>query len=151
MLEIVYASAQSRPFSEGELTEILSKARRNNQRLGVSGLLLFHRGSFLQVLEGEEKVVEALFEKIARDPRHRRLMVIKRSIVTERAFGDWSMGFVEVGLATAKKLDGFNSFFQRGFLDAGRTAVGVANDGVSGEVSRILGEFRSGAWRQHIT
>jgi hypothetical protein len=71
MTEIIYASAQTQPFSSAQLTELLAKARRNNQALHVSGLLLYHRGSFLQVLEGDEAVVagskigEKSFENVA--------------------------------------------------------------------------------------
>ncbi len=141
MLELVYASGGRAPFSPQELTELLAKARTNNQALGVSGLLLYHRGSFLQVLEGEESVVNALYEKIAKDPRHHRCVIIKRGTTANRSFADWSMGFVEVSAALAKKLDGFNSFFQQGRLDL---------KGGAEQISKVLEGFRSGQWRQHV-
>jgi Sensors of blue-light using FAD len=141
MIEIIYASAQSQPFSTKQLTELLEKARKNNQALGVSGLLLYHRGSFLQVLEGDEQVVDALYEKIGHDPRHNRFVVIKRSVVTERSFADWSMGFVEVNPAVAKKLEGFNQFLQQGLLDV---------PGTADKVRKVLRGFRDGDWRQHV-
>ena len=78
----------------GALTELLAKARKNNQALGVSGLLLYHRGSFLQVLEGEEQVVDALFP-----------------------FAGWSMGFVELSSEAARRREGFSSYFQKGRID----------------------------------
>jgi len=142
MIEIVYASAARHSFTTNELTELLAKARKNNQALGVSGLLLYHRGSFLQVLEGEEPAVDALFEKIAKDPRHNRCIVIKRSPIQSRRFADWSMGFVEVSDEVARKLEGFNSFFHRGRIDL---------SGDAERLTRILGEFRSGQWRQHVS
>jgi hypothetical protein len=141
MIEIIYASAQTQPFSPKQLTELLAKARQNNQALGVSGLLLYHDGSFLQVLEGDEPIVTSLFDKIARDPRHSRCIVIKRAPVAERAFADWSMGFVEVNPAVAKNLGGFNSFLQEGALDA---------PGMQEQVSKVLHAFRSGKWRQYV-
>jgi hypothetical protein len=141
MIEIIYASAQSQPFSPKQLTELLDKARRNNHALGVSGLLLYHHGSFLQVLEGEESVVNALYEKIAKDSRHRRFIVIKRGVVTESSFADWSMGFVDVSPAVTKKLEGFNPFLQQGLL--GMT-------GTADRMKKVLHDFRSGEWRQHV-
>jgi hypothetical protein len=141
MVEIIYASAQTVPFSPQQLTDLLAKARANNQGLGVSGMLLYHRGSFLQVLEGEEPIVTALYMKIAKDPRHDRLMVIKRSRVTERTFGDWSMGFVEVSAAVTRKLEGFNPFLQQGGLEiAGR----------EDQLRKVLHGFRAGGWRQFV-
>ena len=142
MLELVYGSAGVHAFSSEELTELLAKARRNNQALGVSGLLLYHRGSFLQVLEGEESVVSALYEKIAKDPRHHRCIVIKRGTVANRTFADWSMGFVEVSATVSKKLDGFNSFLHQGRLDL---------QGSAEQIRKVLVGFRSGQWRQYVS
>jgi len=142
LIEIIYASAQSRPFSSLQLTELLTKARQNNQGLGVSGLLLYHRGSFLQVLEGDEAIVTRLYDKIAMDPRHKRCIVIKRGSIVERTFADWSMGFVEVSQGVASKLDGFNSFLQQGAFEG---------KGAADQVSKVLHGFRAGGWRQHVT
>lgn len=142
MIEVVYASAARQPFSSKELTELLAKARPNNQALGVTGLLLYHRGSFLQVLEGEESVVNRLYEKIAKDPRHLRCMVIKRGPVAKCSFADWSMGFVELSAAVASKLDGFNAFLHQGRLDLAGSAE---------RIEQILTGFRSGQWRQHVS
>ena len=143
MIEIIYASAEAQPFSPNALAELLAKARENNRTLGVSGVLLHHKGSFLQVLEGPEPVVDALFHKIGKDPRHTRMMVIKRRSISERAFGEWSMGFVLPNPATiARKLDGFNRFLQNGALPTTGAAEGLC---------QILYGFRTGKWRQHVT
>lgn len=142
MIEIIYASAGRHLFTSKELTDLLARARTNNQAAGVTGLLLYHRGSFLQVLEGEGSVVQSLYERIEKDPRHNRCIVIKRSTVEERSFADWSMGFVEVSTAEANRLDGFNSFLQQGHLDLQARAE---------QIEKILERFRSGQWRQHVT
>ena len=94
MIEVIYASAEVQPFTATALAELLAKARKNNHALGVSGMLLHHNGSFLQVLEGPEPIVDALFTKIGKDPRHARMMIVKRRSISQRAFGEWSMGFV---------------------------------------------------------
>ena len=70
MQQISYSSAAVAPFSERELTELLTIARVNNGRLGVTGMLLYHEGSFLQALEGDERVLDVLFTKISKDKRH---------------------------------------------------------------------------------
>jgi Sensors of blue-light using FAD len=95
------------------------------------------------VLEGEESVVSPLYAKIAKDPRHGRCMVVKRSTVAQRSFADWSMGFVEVSAAAARGLEGFNTFLQQGFVDLGKTARAET-------IKKVFDGFRLGQWRQHV-
>ncbi len=141
MIEIVYASAEAKPFSANALADLLEKARVNNRALGVTGVLLYHNGSFLQVLEGPESVVDGLFQKIAKDPRHTRMMTIKRGPISQRAFSEWSMGFVVPTPAMLKKLEGFNRFLQSGVLPTTGAAEGLCN---------ILYGFRTGKWHQRV-
>ncbi len=68
----------------------------------VSGMLVYHGGSFLQVLEGAEENVATVFESIERDPRHDRTKVLLRQTIERREFGEWSMGFVDGGTAVTK-------------------------------------------------
>ena len=96
MHQVVYSSAAVVPFTEAELTELLARARLNNDRLGVSGMLLYHEGSFLQVLEGDAAVLEGLFTTISADKRHHRIIALLRREVDERHFGGWKMGFASM-------------------------------------------------------
>jgi hypothetical protein len=141
--EIIYASASVKPFSSKQLTDLLAKARAKNGTLDVSGLLLYHQGSFLQVLEGVDSVVSELYARIAKDPRHHRCMVVKRSTVGRRSFADWSMGFVEVSPAVARGLEGFNAVMQQGF-------VGLDNTASAEMIKKIVHGFRAGQWRQCV-
>ena len=54
MHQLVYVSAATHAFTKSELLELLNKARANNQRLGITGLLLFKDGDFIQLLEGDK-------------------------------------------------------------------------------------------------
>jgi len=76
-----------------EVLTILKASQRNNARAGVTGALLFNAGCFGQVLEGPRRAVEASFERIQRDPRHSDVSLLAFE-PAERAFPDWSMGFV---------------------------------------------------------
>ncbi len=96
LFRIVYVSQASHALTDTELTELLDQSRRNNERDTITGALAYHNQSFLQVLEGDELLVEALYARIARDPRNHSLMTIFRSAVPAREFGDWSMGWVPV-------------------------------------------------------
>jgi hypothetical protein len=74
-----------------ELQGILAQSVRNNRRLGVTGVLLYAHGGFMQVLEGEAATVAALFEHIQQDKRHCRITVLLDQPIAQRSFGDWAM------------------------------------------------------------
>jgi hypothetical protein len=88
-----YVSIATRAMERDDLVAILTDARRLNSGCSVTGLLLFHHGTFFQLLEGEEADVLATYQRIARDPRHRDIHVLFQEPVDERLFADWSMGF----------------------------------------------------------
>lgn len=139
LLQLVYVSAATVPFSPDDLDELLLKARSNNKSLDITGILLFAERTFFQVLEGAPADVEALYAKIAKDPRHGRVLQIARENISNRNFGDWSMGFVR-NEDTVKELPGFVDFLE------GRTFVDLEGDSV--RVRRILDGFRRGRWRR---
>ena len=94
--KLIYASQAKRPMSPEELTQLLTVARTNNEKHGLSGLLLYCNQSFLQVLEGETEALDALYQKIERDERHDRLRLLARVPIETRKFAGWSMGFEHV-------------------------------------------------------
>ncbi len=63
MFSLTYVSSAVRPFAEDELADLLAVSRQNNARLGITGMLLYKDGNFMQVLEGEEAEVRTLYEK----------------------------------------------------------------------------------------
>ena len=108
-----------------QLIELLRLARRNNARLGVTGMLLYKEGRFMQALEGEETVVRTLLQKIAADPRHCDLKLLDEGFTDEREFGDWSMGFERLDDAAGPAPQGASDFLERSdspkdFLEGGR-------------------------------
>lgn len=92
MRQLLYASNTSRDVTQDVLDDILAKSRRNNARDGITGMLLYIEGGFMQVLEGEEAAVGAAYERIARDKRHWNTQILLDR-AAPRAFGQWSMGF----------------------------------------------------------
>jgi hypothetical protein len=65
--------------------------------LGVTGVLCFSEGIFLQVLEGGRGPVNRLYHRIAADPRHTELELLLYEDIGERRFAGWSMGQVPMG------------------------------------------------------
>ena|SRR6185312_13282876 len=92
MRQLLYASNTSRDVSQALLDDILAASRRNNAGAGISGMLLYLDGGFMQVLEGEEAAVAAVYARIAKDKRHWNAQVLLDR-EAPRAFADWSMGF----------------------------------------------------------
>ncbi len=111
MLSLVYVSAASQPFSQAELDAVLEKSRHNNLRDGITGMLLYRDGDFLQVLEGPEPAVRATYARINRDRRHGGFILLDENHVEQRAFSDWALGFRRV--STADQPEGFVDFFNR--------------------------------------
>lgn len=93
LIQICYGSVASAPFDEPALQGLLNKARANNTRDGITGLLLYGNGHFVQVLEGEEASVDALYAKITSDGRHRQVFQLYRDPVSTRDFANWAMSF----------------------------------------------------------
>ena len=78
------------------MKRLLLGARTRNKALGVSGMLVFHDGTFLQTLEGEKRAVNEIFASILSDGRHHDIDVLHRGPgFDQRVFGDWSMGFAD--------------------------------------------------------
>jgi hypothetical protein len=78
-------------------------------------MLLFGNGTFLQSLEGERAVVDALMQKIAQDPRHTAMKVLKQDTISERQYADWSMGFERVTEKTLAEIPGLRDLGLRNF------------------------------------
>ena len=70
MKHIVYVSQAVRPFTDQDLDELLTQCRRDNARLGITGVLFYSHGRIAQLFEGKVAPVNELFSRIARDGRH---------------------------------------------------------------------------------
>jgi hypothetical protein len=93
MLSLVYVSSATQLFSDEDLKALLAQSRDKNKRLGITGLLLYKDGNFMQVLEGAEDAVLATYASIQADTRHHGILELIRQPVQEREFASWSMGF----------------------------------------------------------
>lgn len=143
MLQILYASAAVVPFTPDDLGELLRRAREKNTRLGVSGLLVYDRGAFLQAIEGPGEAVRALYETIYEDPRHTNMVVILRREVPGPSFPGWGMGFVNAEHHDLSGLPGYADYTQ---------ALAVPLARVDSEAAwRVLDGFRAGKWRRVVS
>lgn len=107
MHHIVYLSSVAGHLNEQELRAILLKSREKNTRRGITGMLLLCNDNIMQVLEGEQDEITALYQLIERDFRHTRIFKLADGKITERAFPDWSMGFTTASPQEFNRLIGY--------------------------------------------
>jgi hypothetical protein len=93
MHRIIYLSSGIKIFSDEEINDLLKVSRNNNEKNGITGLLLYSDGNFMQILEGEKEAIENTYKKIANDIRHRNIILVVNEPIKKRNFKDWKMGF----------------------------------------------------------
>lgn len=93
MHHIIYLSQATVPFEEVHLEQLLAQARAFNAQHDVTGILLYGNEQFMQLLEGEEATVRALYTHISQDPRHHDVTTYDDKPVARRSFADWRMAF----------------------------------------------------------
>jgi hypothetical protein len=93
VFQLIYSSSATQPFWPDDLFALVEKSRSKNSPRGLTGMLLFHEGQFLQLLEGPEPAVRDCFAMIQRDPRHDSTRILMTGVCTERDFPEWTMGF----------------------------------------------------------
>lgn len=94
---LVYVSSRSPSASQTNVEELRSIHQvsvKNNRRLGITGLLLATKRRYIQVLEGDQKAVHDLYDKIKDDARHTNPRIRQSSTLDLRAFSDWPMTVV---------------------------------------------------------
>ncbi len=138
----IYVSAASKDFKASQVMPLLQKARAKNTALGLTGMLLYAEGSFFQVLEGPQAVVQALYEQIVADGRHSLVTKVVEEPIDHRDFEQWTMGFSEMSLLDLTKVVGANDFFKGG---------SCFRDLDEGRAKRVLERFRDGGWRKILS
>jgi hypothetical protein len=73
------------------LAGILSAARRNNPRLGITGALVCRHDLYLQLIEGPGEAIDALYARIEADDRHFYVRLLLSEAMGERLFPNWAM------------------------------------------------------------
>lgn len=116
MLSLIYVSTSVKLLNDEELLDILKVSRENNSSRDVTGLLLYKGGNFMQVLEGPDEVVEAVFETIKADPRHKDVIVLSREQIANRQFPAWEMAFQNLDNPEVKNEPGYSQFLQDEFI-----------------------------------
>ena len=108
--EVLYVSTIAPDAPVSVVAEIAGKARSTNETLGITGLLVFDGMRFCQQLEGNQKEVLALTERIRQDPRHTQVAILHHGPLAERRFKRFGLGYTAVDdvdvLGQLEQLDG---------------------------------------------
>jgi hypothetical protein len=139
LVQLTYASEACSGFEEHQIPELLKSIRPANARHHVTGMLLYIQGAFLQMLEGEAPHVDALYERIAKDPRHRDVTLLIRQNVGERGFADWTMDYTTVDALDAGALVGDPDLF---------TVAGVPRRLTADQARTLVASFRRPSWQR---
>jgi hypothetical protein len=97
LVRCLYASRPSASPTASIVESIVEQSRRNNPRSGITGLLCCTESVFIQVLEGGRNNVCRLIDAIIRDERHTHVQILLFEEISERKFGNWTMGRVDIG------------------------------------------------------
>ena len=94
LVRLLYAS-RAADTSQTAVDAIFASARQHNADHGVTGVLVYGKGVFMQALEGGRQTVSDLYGVIQRDSRHKDVILLHYEEITERRFGGWTMGLVD--------------------------------------------------------
>jgi hypothetical protein len=95
LVRLLYAS-RAVDTSPEAIEAILTQSRHHNPECGITGILCYGGGIFLQALEGGRMAVSELFGHIQRDPRHKDVMLLHYEEISARRFAGWTMGQVNM-------------------------------------------------------
>ena len=107
MIQIAYFSTATTRQSAEVLHDILTGSRRRNGRDDITGLLVAGGNRYMQVIEGPEREMEALWTAIRADQRHCAVARLLKRPAETRSFEGWNMAF-----RREERLSDFDSFPQ---------------------------------------
>jgi len=96
LVRLLYVSRAVQPESTEAVHAILASARQHNLNNGITGILCYGGGVFLQAIEGGRQAVNRLYNHIIEDPRHQDVELLHYEEISERRFGGWTMGQVNL-------------------------------------------------------
>lgn len=122
--ELIYTSLAAREMLTADLADLLQHARTKNDQLNITGLLVYHRRDFMQLLEGDKADVFALYDTICRDSRHGQAHMLFEGALAERNFASWAMAFCAPAELALSENTGYSDFLERGLVAASTDSPG---------------------------
>ena len=107
MITLIYHSVTNNTCSAEELSLFLTSIRNKNIRLNVTGVLFYHQGNVMQIIEGEYDTIIELFERIKLDEMHTNIVKLIDFPISKRSYSDWSMAFQQLSDNDWVKVTGY--------------------------------------------
>ena len=114
LVQLIYTSRLNSK-DESVLEPIHASAMRHNKSNSITGMLLYNKGYFLQVLEGAPEDVLTTYHRICHDTRHQEIRLLVEQITMDRHFPNWLMGFCRIQEADAITYPEYAPYFKEGF------------------------------------
>ena len=95
LVRLLYASRAIDTNPEA-IDAILAQSRQYNPASGITGILCYGGGIFLQAIEGGRNAISELYGHIQKDTRHKDVVILQYEEITERRFSGWTMGQVNI-------------------------------------------------------
>ena len=133
LVSLTYTSWAKAGLTDGDVDSILGQSRVNNPLDGVTGLLVFNGGAFVQLIEGGERAIDDLVERLRHDPRHSEFRIRDRRTIARRSFPDWSMGMLRLASGSFEGREAVDRGLERDLPPAVRNLIQAALTSLSGE------------------
>ena len=112
LVQLVYLSSAVELFEPEQIKALMAQSVANNTALGITGILLYKDGNFLQAIEGEEPAIDGLFAKIAADPRHKTITKLLKAKIVDREFSNWAMAFKDLASPEIRNNPAYSDYLQ---------------------------------------
>jgi hypothetical protein len=114
---LIYVSSATIRLSQDGLLELLKHARVKNEARGLTGMLLYRDGTYMQFLEGQRADIDELLNRLRGDPRHKAIRTLREGTVPERLFPDWSMAYKNLAGLRSSQIPGFSERLQAQYIN----------------------------------
>ncbi len=94
----LFSASNNSSAIEPEVARILAVSRTNNKKNGLVGVLYYGNSCFFQCLEGEESAVDALYDKLHSDLRHKEIKLLSKTYILQLSFSKWQMKYVSADM-----------------------------------------------------
>lgn len=128
--QLVYVSNRKSNCTAEEIEKILASCKKNNPPLNITGVLLYSDTKFIQLVEGDAKVLTVLYDKIKLDSRHNSPMMLSYGPIKEKSFPSWHMG--------SKKMSANDVDFKTDISAEDKAVFNNLLNGVEADGQRVL-------------
>jgi hypothetical protein len=112
LFHLIYSSQATMRLSQPGLLDLLKHARLRNETRGLTGMLLYRNGMYLQFLEGKPEEVTGLLDRLRGDGRHKNIAMLREGNLRGRLFPDWSMGYKNLAGLRSSQVPGYSECLQ---------------------------------------